>query len=323
MANNVNKTVPSPPLRGPGGIVYGVIGTGAIGGYYGARLVCAGEDVHFLLHSDYEYVKEHGLKVCSVRGDFELPRVNAYRSTADMPACDVVLVCLKSTSNGLLRELLPPLLHKDTIVLMIQNGLGLEADLQEVFPELQIAGGLAFICSNKTGSGEIAHLDYGGLNIGSYSCRDLSRLEEVAAVFNRADIQAKVLDLELARWMKLVWNVPYNGLTVVLNTTTDHLMAHPVSEGLIRDLMLEVIRGANQVGKGRFTIGEEYADKMLEMTRTMTPYSPSMKLDYDNHRPLEISYIYTRPVHEAAEAGFVMQKVHMLQQQLCFLDKGE
>lgn len=47
MANNVNKTVPSPPLRGPGGIVYGVIGTGAIGGYYGARLVCAGEDVHF------------------------------------------------------------------------------------------------------------------------------------------------------------------------------------------------------------------------------------------------------------------------------------
>lgn len=249
MVNNVNKTVPSPPLRGPGGIVYGVIGTGAIGGYYGARLVCAGEDVHFLLHSDYEYVKEHGLKVRSVRGDFELPRVNAYRSTADMPACDVVLVCLKSTSNGLLRELLPPLLHKDTIVLMIQNGLGLEADLQEVFPELQIAGGLAFICSNKTGSGEIAHLDYGGLNIGSYSCRDLSRLEEVAAVFNRADIQAKVLDLELARWMKLVWNVPYNGLTVVLNTTTDHLMTHPVSEGLIRDLMLEVIRGRTRLGR--------------------------------------------------------------------------
>ncbi|MCD7935821.1 MAG: putative 2-dehydropantoate 2-reductase [Tannerellaceae bacterium] len=297
---------------------YAVIGTGAIGGYYGGKLARAGREVHFLLYSDYDYVKEHGLQVHSVKGDFHLSQVHAYRSTAEMPPCDVVLVCLKSTSNELLKDLLPPLLHPGTLVLMIQNGLGVEADLQTVFPDLQIAGGLAFICSAKTGPGEIFHLDYGGLNIGSYSCRDVIVLEEVVADLNASGVDARLLDLEQARWMKLVWNVPYNGLTVVLHTTPDRLMNHPASEALLKDLMLEVIRGANQSGGGRFTIDESYADKMLEMTRTMTPYSPSMKLDYDHHRPLEIHYIYTRPIQEAAKAGYEMKNVRMLEQQLRF-----
>ncbi len=297
---------------------YAVIGTGAIGGYYGGKLARAGREVHFLLHSDYDYVKEHGLQVHSVKGDFHLSQVHAYPSTVEMPPCDVVLVCLKSTANELLKDLLPPLLHPGTLVLMIQNGLGVEADLQMVFPDLQIAGGLAFICSAKTGPGEISHLDYGGLNIGSYSCRDVTVLEEVVADLNASGVDARVLNLEQARWMKLVWNVPYNGLTVVLNTTTDRLMNHPASEALLKDLMLEVIRGANQSGAGRFTIDESYADKMLEMTRTMTPYSPSMKLDYDHHRPLEIHYIYTRPIQEAAKAGYAMKNVRMLEQQLRF-----
>jgi len=297
---------------------YAVIGTGAIGGYYGGKLARAGKEVHFLLHSDYDYVKEHGLQIRSVKGDFDLREVHAYRTTADMPACDVVLVCLKTTSNDMLKELLPPLLHQDTIVLMIQNGLGVEEGLQAAFPELQIAGGLAFICSAKTGKGEISHLDYGGLNVGSYSCKDTKQLENIVTDLNGAGVEAKLLNLEQARWMKLVWNVPYNGLTVVLNTTTDQLMNNPATESLIRDLMLEVIRGANSVGTGRFVIDESYADKMLQMTRTMTPYSPSMKLDYDYHRPLEIQAIYTTPIETAAKAGYDMKKVRMLEQQLHF-----
>ncbi|WP_291102929.1 MULTISPECIES: 2-dehydropantoate 2-reductase N-terminal domain-containing protein [unclassified Dysgonomonas] len=113
---------------------YAVIGTGAIGGYYGGSLAHSGNEVHFLLHSDYDYVKKHGLKVDSINGNFHLSDVPAYSNTKDMPACDVVLVALKSTNNNLLEELLPPLLHQDTIVILIQNGLGLEADLQETFP---------------------------------------------------------------------------------------------------------------------------------------------------------------------------------------------
>ena len=92
---------------------YGIIGTGAIGGYYGARLAQSGQDTHFLLHKDYDYVMENGLQVDSCDGSFHLTDVNAYLYTEDMPPCDVVLVCLKSVNNHLLPSLLPPLLGPD------------------------------------------------------------------------------------------------------------------------------------------------------------------------------------------------------------------
>lgn len=299
---------------------YAVIGTGAIGGYYGGKLAASRQEVHFLLHSDYDYVKNHGLKVDSVNGNFHLQPVLAYNKTTDMPQCDVVLVCLKSTNNGLLKELLSPILHKGTLVILIQNGLGLEADLQQDFPDLQIAGGLAFICSNKVGEGHIAHLDGGSLNLGSFSCADNSLLEQVCSDFNEAGVKARVLDLDKARWMKLVWNIPYNGMTVVLNTTTDKLMNNSHTENLLHKMMLEVISGANKVGEGKFSIPESYAEDILEMTRKMVPYSPSMKLDYDFKRPLEIEYIYTRPILEARKAGYEMIRVSMLEEQLHFIE---
>ncbi|MCD7971743.1 MAG: putative 2-dehydropantoate 2-reductase [Candidatus Azobacteroides sp.] len=297
------------------GLRYGVIGTGAIGGYYGGKLAKAGNEVHFLFHSDYEYVKENGLNISSIDGDFKLFPVSAYHDTKEMPVCDVVLVGLKSTNNHLLKELLPPLLHKDTLVILIQNGLGLEEDLHATFPSLYIAGGLAFICSNKTGKGHIHHLDYGSLNLGLYSGPE-KLLEEVCKDLRNAGIKANILELATARWKKLVWNIPYNGLTVALNTTTDKLMNHPSSLKLIHDLMLEVIHASHYLG---YPIPDSYAEEMLEMTKVMTPYSPSMKLDFENKRPLEIEYIYSFPIKKALKAGFRMSKVEMLEKELEFI----
>ncbi|MBK5722524.1 putative 2-dehydropantoate 2-reductase [Dysgonomonas sp. Marseille-P4677] len=298
---------------------YAVIGTGAIGGYYGGRLANSGQEVHFLLHSDYDYVKQNGLQIDSVEGDFHLSSVFAYNRTLDMPKCDVVLVALKSTNNRLLKDLLPPLLHENTVVILIQNGLGLEADLQEDFPTLSIAGGLAFICSSKIGAGHIGHFDEGRLNLGSFSCSNIKILEQVCADLTNAGVEAQLLELEKARWMKLVWNIPYNGMTVVMNTTTDRLMGNEPMVDLLREIMIEVVQAANQIGQNKFSIPESYVDSILETTRHMTPYSPSMKLDYDFCRPLEIEYIYTRPVVEAARYGYNMFHVSMLEKQLQYI----
>ncbi len=299
---------------------YAVIGSGAIGGYYGGMLAKSGQDVHFLFHSDYEYVRENGLKVDSINGDFKIQPIHAYRNTNDMPECDVILVCLKSTNNGILKDLLPPVIHKDTVVILIQNGLGLEEDLSEDFPFLNIAGAMAFICSSKIGDGHITHIDQGSLNIGSYNCKDESILQHVCSDFVTAGVECNIVDLEPARWKKLIWNIPYNGMTVVLNTTTDKLMENTDSRQLIYDLMLEVIRGANHAGKGKFSLSESLADGMMTLTDKMTPYSPSMKLDYDFHRPLEIDYIYSRPLKEARIAGYEMKKTEMLEKQLRFIE---
>lgn len=296
---------------------YGIIGTGAIGGYYGAKLAQAGKDVHFLLHSDYDHVRLHGLQVNSCDGNFRLDHVNAYSRPEDMPQCDVVLVCLKSVNNNKLTTLLPPLLGKETLVVLIQNGIGLEADVQKTFPDLWLAAGLAFICSAKTEPGTVNHQCYGYINIGNYSCPSTSIIDNVVADFREAGVEANEVEYHEARWKKAVWNMPFNGMTVALNTQTDQLLSHPSTLQLVRDQMMEVVRAAQACGVEN--IGEEFVDKMIYNTIHMTPYSPSMKLDYDFHRPMEIYYIYTRPIEEALKAGYKMEKLDMLEKQLRFL----
>ncbi len=300
---------------------YGIIGTGAIGGFYGGRLANAGKDVHFLFHRDYDFVHEHGLQVDSCDGSFHLSQVNAYSSTSQMPKCDVVLVALKSVRNQLLNTLLPPLLHEKTIVVLIQNGIGLEYDLQQNFPTLQIAAGLAFICSAKTEPGVVNHQCYGSINLGNYSCKDKKMFEQVVEDFCQAGVDAHEVEYHEARWKKAVWNMPFNGMTVALNTQTNLLLANPSTRQLIFEQMMEVIGAANQLGVKH--LDESFAHHMIEMTEAMVPYSPSMKLDYDFHRPMEIYYLYTRPIEEALHAGFAMPRLQMLEAGLRFLEQQE
>ena len=295
---------------------YAIIGTGAIGGYYGAKLVRAGRDVHFLLHSDYEYVRQHGLRIESCDGDFTLPHVNAYRRAADMPACDVVIVGMKNVNNHMLPDLVRPVLKPGGIVLLIQNGIGVEADMQKALPEAQLAAGLAFICSAKAGPGLIRHQCYGSINIGNYSCRDRELFDRLLADLQDAGITAAEVDYATARWRKAVWNMPFNGMTVALDTRTDLLLKNPATRHLIREQMMEVVGAALALGVQG--LDEEFVDKMIADTLAMTPYSPSMKLDYDNGRPMEIYYLYTRPIEEARKAGFDMPRLAMLEAELRF-----
>ena len=298
---------------------YGIIGAGAIGGFYGARLAHSGQEVHFLLHSDYQFIKEHGLQVDSCDGSFHLDHVNAYQHPENMPKCDVVIVGLKTTNNRLLPELLPPLLHEHTVVVLIQNGIGVEADVQQMFPDVPLIAGLAFICSAKTEPGRVNHQCYGSINFGNYSCRDQARFEAIINDFKAASIQVGEVPYETARWKKAVWNMPFNGMTVALNTQTNLLLRNPATRQLIQDQMMEVINAARHLGVTG--IDASFADLMIKMTDEMTPYSPSMKLDYDFHRPMEIHYLYTRPIEIAREAGFDMPKLSMLEAELRFLSE--
>ena len=299
-------------------LTYSVVGTGAIGGFYGGRLAHAGRKVRFLLHSDYEFVKEHGLRVDSCDGDFVLPQVDAYRSAADMPESDVVLVCLKTVRNhDVLPDLLRPLIHEGTTVVLIQNGIGLEEDLQKVFPGVGIVAGLAFICSAKAGPGHIRHQDFGSINLGNYSCPS-ERFGALLADLLDAGLKAAEVPYLEARWKKAVWNMPFNGMTVALNTSTDKLLNTPATRRLIYDQMMEVVGAARALGVS--TLTSDFADLMMTTTDSMVPYSPSMKLDFDNRRPMEIEYLYTRPIAEARKAGFDMPKLAMLEAELRFIE---
>lgn len=300
-------------------MVYGIVGVGAIGGFYGGKLAHSGLDVHFLSHSDYQFVKERGLQIDSCDGSFHLDKVNVYQNAGDMPKCDVVVVGLKTTNNHLLRELLPPLLHERTVVILIQNGIGVEADVQAMFPETQLVGGLAFICSAKTEPGLVNHQCYGRINLANYSCRDEALMQTVVDEFRQAGIETGLVEYHEARWKKAVWNMPFNGMTVALHTQTDLLLKNKATRQLIREQMMEVVGAAQHLGVKN--LDASFVDKMIEMTDAMTPYSPSMRLDYDFHRRMEIYYLYTRPIEIAREAGFRMPKLEMLEAELQFLTR--
>jgi 2-dehydropantoate 2-reductase len=316
----------------PDPCTYAVLGTGALGGFYGGRLQQAGFEVHFLLRSDYEPVERQGLVIESIDGNFTLPHVNAYRDVRTMPACDVVILALKTTQNHLLPELLPPIVKESGLVLVLQNGLGIETQVAELVGSDRVMGGLCFLCSNKVGPGQIRHLDYGQITLGDYAANYAprgitARMQQIASHFQQAGIAIELAeDLFVARWKKLVWNVPFNSLSVVLNATTDQMMRNEHTRQLAKALMQEVVVGCaacvQQLDPGCDRgIPPSFIDTMLDYTAKMKPYRTSMKLDYDMGRSLEVEAILGNPLRMAQRAGLELPRMTMLYQQLKFLDQ--
>jgi len=298
---------------------FAVIGTGAIGGYYGGLLARAGYAVHFLLKSDYAHVRDNGLRVDSVNGNFYLEAVNAYAAAEKMPKCDIVIVALKATANDILPEVLPHIVHDSSIVVLLQNGLGGEEYIHTIIPGNRIIGGLCFICSNKIGPGHINHLDYGSMTIGQYSPDGMPlgttpEMEQLAEIFQQTGIETSLVDdLILARWKKLVWNIPFNGLSVLHNVLTDILVTAPAIREKVHELMREVVQGAAAFGR---SIPETFIEKMLTMTETMEPYKPSMLLDYESGRPMEVEAIYGEPWRRAKEKGCHLPRIGEMYREL-------
>jgi 2-dehydropantoate 2-reductase len=302
---------------------YCIIGCGAVGGLYGSRLQAAGFDVHFLLNTDFQHVKQNGLFVESINGDIRLPRVNACNSPDAMPPCDVLIVAVKATQNRLFPQLLKAPLKKDGFVLLLQNGLGGEEQVAAVVGPGRVVGGMPFLCSYKVGPGHIRHLDYGKVKIAEYTADGspggiTPRMEQLCSDFQLAGFEMEPLaDLVPARWMKLTWNVPFNGLSVILNAETDELMKNENSRALVEKLMQETLAGAKAFGR---TIPESFVQTMLADTLKMKPYKPSMRLDYESRKPMEVEAIYGNPVRAAASRGVSLPHTETLYRQLKFLD---
>ena len=298
---------------------YTVAGTGALGGYYGGLLARRFPGrVSFLLRSDAQHVRTHGLRIETKTDAFTLPRAAAFGRPDEVPPADVALLCLKTTDNHQLADLLPPLLKPGGTVLVLQNGLNPESAAAAAVGAHRVLGGLCFLCANKIGPGHIRHLDYGQIRAGAPDAADRptrDQLPRIAADFTAAGLDLHVVDdLRLARWQKLVWNIPFNGLSVVLNQTTDRMMADPAIYARVRALMAEVVATAQAAEKR--TIAPAFVQKMLDDTAKMKPYRTSMMLDADAGRPLETESIVGDPLRVATRAGLFVPEMTKLYAQL-------
>jgi 2-dehydropantoate 2-reductase len=312
-----------------------VVGCGALGSFYGAQLCRAGEEVYFLLRSDYDAVRRRGVTVHSHEGDFNV-RPRSARAPDEIGRADLVLIGLKTTANDQFSKLLPPLVAKHTALLTLQNGLGNEEALAKLFPVEQILGGLCFVCLNRVSPGVVHHIDHGRIVLGEFARWPEPRTHDVASIFRRAGVPCDVTEnLARAHWEKLVWNIPFNGLGVasaagydaVLSGrlssakslqpchTTQQLLSDPRWERLVRDLMCEVITAANALGHD---FDQALVEKHISRTRSMGPYKASTLIDFERGQPLEVESLFREPLRQAEKAGVAVPRLaaltHLLQE---------
>jgi 2-dehydropantoate 2-reductase len=301
----------------------GVVGPGAVGSYYGAKLCRDGHEVHFLLRSDFEAVRRRGVKVKSVEGDFHV-NPKAARTPEEIGICDLVVIALKTTANDLFSKLIPPLVGPKTVILTLQNGLGSEERLAELFGAERVMGGLCFVCLNRIEPGVIEHIAHGKIVMGEFVGYPEPRTHDIAWAFKHAGIPVGVAEnLAYAHWEKLVWNIPFNGLGVAscagleaMNAaeepkgllerkgaclTTDRLLAEPGWFEWVRALMMEVIAAGRAKGVG---LEDSVAEEQIAKTRVvMGPYKPSTLVDFERGQPLELETLFLEPLRQARAAG--------------------
>lgn len=315
-----------------------VVGPGAVGSYYGAKLWRDGHEVHFLLRSDYDVIRRRGVKIKSVEGDFHAnPR--AARTPDEIGVSDLVIIALKTTANHVFPELLPSLVGPNTAILTLQNGLGSEEKLAELFGPERVMGGLCFVCLNRTEPGVIEHIAHGKIVMGEFAGWPEPRTHDIASAFKHAGIPVAVADnLACAHWEKLVWNIPFNGLGVascagleVMNAphepgeiverrgrclTTDQLLGNEGWFDWVRGLMMEVIAAGRAKG---LALEDSLAEEQIAKTRdVMGPYKPSTLLDFELGRPLELETLFLEPLRQARAAGVEAPKLA----RLCAVLKG-
>lgn len=296
-----------------------VVGAGALGSYYGAKLLRRGEDLHFLLRSDYEAVKRRGVRVLSPEGNFNV-RPRCARTAEEIGECDLVLIGLKTTANDQFSRLLPPLVGERTAILSLQNGLGNVESLGALFGGETILGGLCFVCINRPSPGVIDHQAFGRIVLGEFNRWPEPRTHDLCSLFQNAGVPCLVTDnLRRSQWEKLVWNIPFNGLGVaglagyeavirgeaapaILRErclATDELLAEPRWKELARELMLEVIDAARALD---LDVDKRQADKMLRNTESMGAYRASTLIDFERGLPLELNSLFLEPLRLAQEA---------------------
>jgi 2-dehydropantoate 2-reductase len=299
-----------------------LVGTGAIGGYYGGFLARAGAEVHFLFRSDYQVAKKNGLRITMRRDateSFQLNPVRSYCNPEEIGICDWVIVAVKTTANEMLPEILGPLIGERTQLLTLQNGMGNVEWLSKVFgAHRSTIAGLCFTCCNRVAPCEVENYFPGYVQFGELGRRLSTEGRSVMNAFSQSGIQTKeATTLEDALWRKLCWNVPFSGLAVTAGgITTDRILDDSELSARARSLMVEIQTAARAC---EVEIEDDFLDQQFDLTKPMGEYKPSSLVDFLAGSEIEVEAIWGEPLRRGKMVGVPMPELDKLYHDLLSL----
>ena len=287
-----------------------ILGAGSVGLYFGGRLARSGAEVSVVARSDYETALRSGYDVSSIAGDFHFSPHLVLKDPADYPGiADYVILTTKVLPTvdrvALLR---PAIRSKETTIVLIQNGIDIEEVIKSAFPDNELLSTIAYIGVSRPAPGKVLHQGNGMLQMGVYPRGISPALKRLAAAFAAAKVKCEMMeDIVFTRWNKLLWNLPYNPVSVLAGgANTARMSRRDELEKLCADLMTEVIRVANASG---VALTEELAEKQREYTRNFPPYNTSMLQDYEAGRALEVEAILGNALRAARRHGVDVPRI--------------
>lgn len=279
-----------------------VIGTGAIGGLYGAKLAQAGAEVSVLCRSDYEIVKKNGIEIKSHWGDFHFTPKNVLQDLRDYhEKADFILVATKVLPEISLSSLLASALHSQASIVLIQNGIFIEKPLAAVFPNHHLISAIAFVDVVREMSGIVKHAGDGKLTIADFSNPNPQKTAKLISLWQQVGVNCNLVEnIQPERWKKLLWNASFNPISVLAGRlNTKEILDNILLKNLVREVMKEVSLLAKAEG---YEISDDLIERTIETTHARKiPAKTSMLLDFEANRKMEVEAILGNTIRFAEE----------------------
>jgi len=283
-----------------------IVGAGAVGALFGSALARHGALVSVVCRSDFDIVQREGYDIVSPSlGNHRFRPHAVHRDVSECKAPpDYLVLTVKVLPGADRAELIRPAVGPKTVIVLIENGVDIEAEIAASFPGNEILSGLAIVGVGRTAAGKIHHQSMGSLNLGRYPSGNSPAADRLAAAFEAGGIGCKVIDnVVTARWQKAVWNATFNSISImggVLDTAT--ILGTQESRAFVRAAMEEVCATAAAAGHPQHP---KLIDQYIAGTLSIPAYKTSMALDYENGRPMEIEAILGNTVRAARKHGVV------------------
>nr|WP_298727140.1 2-dehydropantoate 2-reductase [uncultured Steroidobacter sp.] len=281
-----------------------IVGAGAVGALFGSALARQGAQVAVVCRSDYDVVSREGYDIVSpLLGNHRFRPHAVFREVAECKTPPDYLVLTVKVLEGVDRAaLIRPAVGPRTVIVLIENGVDIEAEIAAAFPENEILSGLALVGVGRSGPGQVNHQSLGQLNLGRYPNGSSPAAEHLAALFNGGGIGCRLTDNVVgARWQKAVWNATFNPISITGGTLdTAIMLGTPESTAFIQRAMEEVCAVAAAAG---YPMPPKLIEQLIGSTRAIPPYHTSMAQDYRNGRPMEIEAILGNTVRAARRHG--------------------